>query len=566
MPNPTNATQRVTQRFWRVLLAGVCLLLAAASVAYYELDLRSGKPAERFERAFSIDLRWPLDVEMMRLQPSGDLASDVVVNAALRGVPGSVRLEDLSPRLRKAWVESASRRDEELRGARDLMLDAIATRPGWAYHRFLLGQVVYAAAKRGENADPVRRPDLWAKPLSWAAAAAPGIDAIWVALGGAYLEAWSELTPAMRAETPAVLRRAFLDQGFVSRSFLPAVAALGRSEAMRLLPETTHLLDAAAQAFSQEGDVQGAALLMARMERAERRERAADLREIEERYRLGEVDRLRTACLAWVSTHPANDFDDPVGRAQAARVLELWPSDRQGSWRSDARAELVRFFLNGREFDVKGETLARSLESLSGVPQAVLARVKLLTGNLGGADEPARGPQGVDASEWTAYFVDLAKLELKRGRAREARAALERVSPDAREECEVLLTRREVARALRDGAELENVNQRVESLRIGSHSAEAALPSLQATLSFCLDAEWAKGRVLTLEIEVAAPAVLVYGWDGGRSGTLSALEDSSILRVPLRGLSGWRSFSVRASAGGPVRELRAAMTMLEPSS
>jgi len=123
-----------------------------------------------------------------------------------------------------------------------------------------------------------------------------------------------------------------------------------------------------------------------------------------------------------------------------------------------------------------------------------------------------------------------------------------------------------VARALRDGAELENVNQRVESLRIGSHSAEAALPSLQATLSFCLDAEWAKGRVLTLEIEVAAPAVLVYGWDGGRSGTLSALEDSSILRVPLRGLSGWRSFSVRASAGGPVRELRAAMTMLEPSS
>jgi len=495
----------------------------------------------------------------MRLEPAGDLASDVVVQASLRDFPGSAAVEGPASRRPASAAGPPSRRDDELRAARDVMLDAIAVRPGWAYHWFLLGRVATAATEHAEAPVPVGRHELWAGPLRQAAAAAPGLDAIWVSLAGAYLDHWPELTPAMRAQATAVIRRAFLDWDFLSRGFSSALATLGPQKAVALLPETPHALEVAARALSREGNMQDAALLMARRDRAEREERAADLRRIEQRYHFGDIRGLRIACLAWVSEHPPGDFDDSVGRAQAARVLELYPSDRGGSWRSDPRADLVRFFLNGRESQVKREALARALESLSGVPEAILARGKVLVADLEGAEELASKSQDLDSLDWVPYFVELARLELKRGRPRDAQRALERLADGAREDCDVLLTRRDVARALRDRAELEAVEETLKRLRVRSHSVETEPGSPEAALSFCLDPDWAKGRVLIVQIEVAAPAVLVYGWDGGRSGTLLASESSTILRVPLTGLSG-RNFSVRAALGGPVRELRAAVT------
>jgi len=496
----------------------------------------------------------------MPLEPAGDLASDVAVQAALRDFPGSVAVEGPASRRPAVSAESLPRRDDELHAARDVMLDAIAVRPGWAYHRFLLGRVATAAAEHSEAPVPAGRHELWAGPLRQAAAAAPGLDAIWVSLAGAYLDHWPELPPTMRAQATAVMRRAFLDWDFLSRGFSSALATLGPQKAVALLPETPHALEVAARALSREGNMQDAALLMARKDRAEREDRAADLRRIEQRYHFGDIRGLRIACLSWVSEHPPGDFDDSVGRAQAARVLELYPSDRGGSWRSDPRADLVRFFLNGRESQVKREALARALESLSGVPEAILARGKVLVADLEGAEELASKSQDLDSLDWVPYFVELARLELKRGRPRDAQRALARLAAGAREDCDVLLTRRDVARALRDSAELEAVEETLKRLRVRSHSVETEPGSLETALSFCLDPDWAKGRVLIVQIEVAAPAVLVYGWDGGRSGTLLASESSTILRVPLTGLSG-RNFSVRAALGGPVRELRAAVTV-----
>src|SRR5215471_19190459 len=59
------------------------------------------------------------------------------VEAALRDTPENVPEEGLSPNLRQAWQRTLSRRHEELQTARELILAAIATRPGWAYHKFL---------------------------------------------------------------------------------------------------------------------------------------------------------------------------------------------------------------------------------------------------------------------------------------------------------------------------------------------------------------------------------------------------------------------------------------------
>ncbi|MGH9399593.1 MAG: hypothetical protein ACRD00_04435, partial [Thermoanaerobaculia bacterium] len=346
------------------------------SVASYKQDLLARRAAEKAVRQFTLDRRRPFDAETARLAPAGDLAAGIVANAALADALGSVRLTDLDASLREAWLESVRHTDEELRVAQDLMQDAAAARPGWADHRFRLGALAYAAKSRP--------PELWMTPLHSANRAAPGEDAIPNFLAAAYLETWSTLAPEARANAPAILKRAFLDSDFVSRGFLPAVAALGRGAAFPLLPDATRPLRAAVAVLSRSGDVEGAAFLFDRLERAEQRECASDLLEIEQRYRLGDVTGLRDACRAWASAHPVREHDRPEGRAQAARVLELWPNDTTGRWLSDPRADLVRFFLNGRESDVSGDAVARAVEALSGVPDTVEARAKLLAGDLDG--------------------------------------------------------------------------------------------------------------------------------------------------------------------------------------
>jgi hypothetical protein len=269
---------------------------------------------------------------------------------------------------------------------------------------------------------------------------------------------------------------------------------------------------------------------------------------------------LRTLCEEWVSKHGIGNWDDEIGRAQEARVLELWPAHDPGSWRADPRGKLVRFFLDGRQSEVKGETLARSLETLSGVPEPILARAKLLAGDVEGSEELARRASDPTAAQWTAYIVELVRFHLKRGRSRQAESALELVPPGARQQCDVLLARRDVARELGNAGDVEILNRMIASVRMSSHSGEPNPGSSEAALTLCLDPAWAKRRVLVVEVEVVAPAVLTYGWDGGRSGTFPALEDSTIVRVPLGGFTGSRKFSVRPWAGGPLRQLRAAVT------
>ena len=540
----------------RYAVSTAFLLLACASVVHFVQERRLLGPSERFVHEFSSNASASPVLRKMALDPSGDLAADDAVEAVLR-----IPQPDL--RSRRTDAQPAARRERELRVARELMLQAIAQRPGWPRHRLLLGEVSLAAAGPAGSAE-VRRRELWERPLWQAATDAPGMEAVWVVLGTAYLESWPRLSTGSRAEGRLVLRRALVSSAFLSDHFPAIAAALGRNEAINLLPSAPYPIELASRALSEKGDLAGAALLSTRRDEAERKKRAGDLSYLEQRYRRGDRDALRSGCEEWVSKHPPRDLDDPAGRAQVARVLELWPGDDPGSFRDDPRGRLVRFFLEGRESAVRGAVLARSLEPLSDVPDLVLARVKLLAGDRESAEELARNSNDSDPGRRAAYVNELARFALQRGSAREARAALDSLRGDDRVRCEVLLTRRDVARALGDAAELEALNQTLEGLNMRSHSAEPGPDSSEASLSFCVDPRWMSGRRLTVEAEVAAPAVLVYGWDGGRAGTIFAQESSTIWRTPLADASGSRIFSVRVSAGGPIREIRS--TLGEPRS
>ena len=300
-----------------------------------------------------------------------------------------------------------------------------------------------------------------------------------------------------------------------------------------------------------------AARLWARVRETQRGDRAADLARVEERRRLNDVAGLRIACEAWTSAYPIAVLDDPAGRAQAARILEICPDDRPGEWRSDPRGRLARFFLDGREADVRGDVLARSLEPLSGVPDAVAARVKLHAGRRDEAEELARRSGEPDTVDWSAYLVSLARDELRSGEIAGARAVLDRLGPVGRQACGSLLVRRDLARAGRDEAEAARVQELLNADRRTGRSAQASASA--ASLPLCLDPEAAAESVLGVQIEAGGPAVVVYGWDGGVAGVLAAPEGSSIVRISPGGRAGSRIFFVRTLAGGPVTAVRAAL-------
>jgi len=542
--------RRPKSRFGRALFGALWLFLAGLSAVRYARELRTYLAAEDFVRRSGSGARWPV-LEGLRLADAGDLSSGLAVDAALSdfsaaappaaaGSPGGLK-----------EAGSFEPRVEESRAARALMLRAVEARPGSAYHRYLLGRAVFASSK-GSGEEDSGRPKLWATPLHLAAAAAPGLDAVWTALGLAYLESWPRLSSDVRAKALPVLRRASLNEEFVSRSFAQEVAALGLDGATALLADDPRPLGAAADALLRAEALPGAAVLIARREEAERRERAADLKKIEELFRTGDASGLRSACLRWFSLHPPWDSDDPAGRAQAARVLEVWPEDPPGDWNADPRGDLVRFFLNGRESGVPSRILARAINSLFEVPEPARARVLLWTGNLRAAEELGGRPELIGALEWTPYFVALARYHLLEGRPAEARSAIERVTPGVREECDVLLARHQVARAQRDALELAALDQRREWLTEGLQPRAASLPG--GTISICVDPEGAAARPLLVRLSATKPAIVAYGWDGGRSGTL-LFEGERLLRVPLAGLSGRQSFAFRTLAGGPAHVL-----------
>jgi hypothetical protein len=535
----------------RQALALLALVAAVASLALYAQDRRIRGSAEGFARSMGLDRSLPEEMEAMALEPAGDLAMAMVVTAGVSrqsqtvssaALPGNATQE-----LR--WNVASI---EGLRAAQGLVLDAVAARPGWPDHRYLLGLVDFEQARR--SADCSAGTGRWSRTLRLATSAASGSDAAWMALGEADLECWAQLLPADRSQAPQVFRRCLLSESFVSSRFRDVVAAIGSSQAIGLLPEDAGALQAAARTLAEDGDVRGASHLLSRTDEAERKERAADLRRLEDRRRLGDIAGLRLKCRSWFDQHSYRQFDDATGRAEVARLLELWPDDRYGPWAKDPRARLVRFFLEGRVSEARGKTLLKTLDSLTGVPEPVRARISLLAGDVSGA-QALVNEVGADPLEWAPYFLELARQELAKGRIKEARAALESLSPGAREECEALLVRRQLARAHEDKKELAAVEARLELLRRPSSEDWTS----RGAVSLCVDPESSSGKLLEVRVGEGAAAIFSYGWDGGRLATLSVPGEASVFRVSLAGLSGRHSLWVSFLVGGQARTLRASI-------
>jgi hypothetical protein len=487
-----------------VFLALLFLCLAAGSMVSYRNDLASRATARAFVRDFELDLRRP-DVAMtVAVTPRFDVAADVLADATLRDAVLPVNLSEVEPAVRASWIKAMSRMDDEFGAAELLTLEAIAARPGWPYHQSLLGQLVFQRASRSFESSLTTQKEKWRMPLLRAATAAGSDITLWQSLALGYLQIWPSMNPNDRQASPIVFRRAFASPEFVGVLFGPAIQILGIREAVSFLPDSAKPLWAAFQQVVRSGEVYEAWLVHRRWDAAEWKERADDLAEIELHAQRGDLDDTRILCESWTAHHSIWSYDSPAAHRQASRLLEMWPSGRQGSWERDGRAELIRYLIDKRDEFVSGPSLERALAALDGVSSARRAQVLLLAGNSDAAQSIVRGADDVGSLAWTPYFLAAAKEARKHGDSGEARRLLARISPAATGECDT----REAESALRLAA----------SAPVDGGIGLMRLPVMAAgeSQSVCVPSPGAR---ISLELLADHPAVVDWTVDGARRGS-----------------------------------------------
>ncbi|MCM2316197.1 MAG: hypothetical protein NDJ92_13705 [Thermoanaerobaculia bacterium] len=527
-----------------IALVLFALALLAASWLAYRADRRERTPIEAFVDRFELDLRRADDVATLRLQPQADLGAVIAASMTLEDVYGSVRMKDLDPATRAAWVRSVAATGGEIDAAIELALRAVELRPGWAFHHSMLAQLVYTKSRRESPAAVVRDVDRWEVPALLACALAPGNHAIRAFLGGGYLEIIGRADT--RQAPQDALRAAMRSARFVERSYGAVVALEGSETAIGLLPDDATVLRVAMARELRERNAGAASSIRARLDSVVAASRAADLERIETLARRGDRYGLQLAVPAWVSAYSLEELDTPQGRREASRVAALWPPMRRGAWPNDPRARLLRYFLDGREAGVDGAVLARLAGSLSGVPEPVAARALALGDDPFAAQELLFASQSRGGFEWTPAIVEIARAFLRRGDAERARKILDELAPGARDECGPLLAARDAAP---DPAAREALSRRIASMT--PQPIPASAWSGAGTLALCVDPTTRSRAVVDVAVGAAEPALVSWGWDGGRSGSV-VVRGPTTIPVPLESLSGRRALAVRAEAGGKI--------------
>lgn len=549
--------------YQRLLVFVLSVIALVASVHVYREDQRDRKEIGEFSRRYTITERRPFEAATADVAASADMALWVLGRATLDDALTPVSLSRLSPDERQLWYGAITNLDSQLASAEKLLVWAISRRPGWAFHRVLLGQIHYVKDRRRASRDLVEKAALWRVPLANGLKAGPGIGSAHVFLAGALLENWSQLSANEKTSAERTFALAFTDTQFLSQSLLATMSFLGPEATFALLPPRPGHLSLALDALAKTGDARLYSSLFTLWEKASLSARTTDLATAEARLMAKDTVGLRTACRAWAGNHRLTDFDRPAERRQGGRILELWPPDTSGAWRNDPRGEMVRFFLNGRLADVPPAALARALYPLSNVPDVVRARVLLESGDRYGFDSILRTSETVGSLQWTSFFVRLASLELASGRKEEARQALAHIPAAARRECEVLLLRRDMSRGEGPAKATDSIQAELDSAV--RTQFEASDFTEAGSLPLCLDPA-SSSREITVRLSPKAasaggevkPVFVSYGFDGGRSGT-ALVEAETELKIPLEGRQGRRFLEFRRLAGGSFQLISASL-------
>jgi hypothetical protein len=215
------------------------------------------------------------------------------------------------------------------------------------------------------------------------------------------------------------------------------------------------------------------------------------------------------------------------------------------------RGPAIRFLLNHRmtpgepgrrgiETAPGGSTVATVVASMTGVPDPIRARARLLGGDIEGARAIFDRSDSAGSFEWTPFLLDLAEYRLSQGAADGVHNALDGLSPATRDECDVLAVRRKLA-------QLEGATATASP---SPQTLPATAWSTSGALSLCI--EEGASRELITTVDVQQPALVSWGWNDGRHGVFYLQPGRTGVRVSTIGRAGRQTFFIRTLAGGPV--------------
>ncbi len=469
------------------------------------------------------------------LAPRGDWLGGIAADAVLDDVYGEVDLGEASPEARQAWMELLPRIDSELEASREVLLDSLRSRPGWAMHLASLGQVEYSlqARQQGEL-----EPDRWRHPLSFAAGGAPGSDVVSIFRAATEIELAIAGRVGLGEPEKRTIERSFRDPAFLQAAFPATVALLGIDQALRIVPEEPRPLQRAFDHLAAGDDVRRAAAVWKRFEKAEWSARGSELREAERVATLGDRTRLARLVKSWASAHSPTDFGEK-GSAQLVRLLQIWPLGDPGMWRRDPRTSMVAALLTN-DLEIGGATgkaIWRAAIPLEGMPEPIRAIAMSASGMIEEAQRFALRSGSAGTLEWTPFWGAVAREWLRRGDRERAAFALKQIPPAARDACDVLLVRRGLAAE----AELHAVETMIDRAREQSGSQSTS----RGSLPLCLREN---DRLLVADLHVTEPALLELLWDGIRYETIF-VTTSGQLRIPIGNRRGRSIFALRAIDG-----------------
>ncbi|HUJ12908.1 MAG TPA: hypothetical protein VL284_03875 [Thermoanaerobaculia bacterium] len=497
-------------KFLSTIAAAACAAAFIASVALYRNDRAARAPVENYVARFEVGKRRPEVVKTIGFAPAADWAADIAADAALRDAYESVDLAHAPNDVREAWLRAMTRLPEELKASRDLLLASIRARPGWPFHQSLLGQVVLTEDTRDLRPELVSQSTRWSTPLMTAAGAAPAALSVWQALAAGYVATWPQLRDVHRATSATVFQHAFADPDFVRLTFPSFASVVGPETAVANLPESAQSLLVASDHFASTNELSFAWQLRRRWERAEWEERVADLDDIERHVRRGDLNDAQRLCGSWFDDHSVWDFDTPEAHAQAATLVSVCSARTAGTWRTDRVADAIRYLMTRNEDTTRyAEVLLPASETFRDIPPPMLAELRLMAGDVAGAEQIARSADDAGSLEWSSYLMLLASRYVASERFDEAGATLLRLSPAAQQMNEARLIRDDVERRRR------NTSDRLPSPPWSRCGAEirVSVPGRQN---------------IGIHLQSESPAIVDLGMNDARSTTLFVNRSASV--------------------------------------
>jgi hypothetical protein len=304
----------------------------------------------------------------------------------------------------------------------DLAAHVFAQRPAAWDAAMVMGTATYLSWSQAHDTRVFTAAGLWEEPLETAIVLAPGVADASRLLAGAYLELWTQLSPAKRARERQLLERALADPAAFSGLLGQWLATAGsREEAFAVMPAAPAAWEKLQQLYAERADWPGFCAARERWDLALQAHLSSELQQAEERRASAEARDLFLSVAT--AARPGRRYLGLLTRA-----LEGCPPGSLDRQRAEKLVRHLAWSLERCRVDRCPLTPA-ALRRLAGfcrdLDPRLDAMAALVTDDLPRAEILERTYATAWTEDWAAYRLLKAKVQIEHGHGAEAAAETE---------------------------------------------------------------------------------------------------------------------------------------------